>query len=99
MDRSVEDGIVIAAADGSIRFVNRAAADILGSTPQALAGQNLFERLPESGGAETLVRLAAGRAPVVREFSTRDPRPRHFILRMAAVTSGESGGAVLGMVA
>jgi signal transduction histidine kinase len=98
--RSVEDGILIAAPDGAIRFANRAAAEILASTPQALAGQNLFERLPDSGGPETLGHLVEGRARLEREIATRGPKPRHFILRMAAIASGENGeGPVLGIVA
>jgi signal transduction histidine kinase len=98
--RSVEDGIVIAAPDGAIRFANRAAAAIMASTPQALTGQNLFERLKDSGGAATLSRLVDDRARVEREIAVGSPKPRHFILRMAAIPSGERGeGPVLGIVA
>jgi PAS domain S-box-containing protein len=98
--RSVEDGILIATPEGTIRFANRAAAEMLSSTPQALAGQNLFERLPDGGGPETLARLVGDRARVEREIATRGPKTRHFILRMAAIASGENGeGPVLGIVA
>jgi PAS domain S-box-containing protein len=98
--RSVEDGILIAGPDGAIRFANRAAAEILGATPQVLAGQNLFDRLPQSGAPETLAHLLERRARIDREIAIGSPKARHFILRMAAIASGENGdGPVLGIVA
>lgn len=88
--RSVEDGLIIASSEGTIQFANRAAADILGSNAAALAGQNLFERLPEA-------RLAEGRGKLEREIAIHDPKPRQFMLRVSAVTS--DGGEVIGIVA
>ncbi len=98
--RSVEDGLIIASPDGCITFANRSAATILDSTPPALVGQNLLQRLLDSADKETLSRLVVDRARVEREVTFRDVRPNHYMLRMAAVTSGEnSEGPVLGIVA
>jgi PAS domain S-box-containing protein len=101
--RSVEDGLLIASADGAIRFANRSAAAILQSTPQALTGRNLFDRLSEwttgdvRGSAETLARLLVDRAHIEQEVATRAARPRHFALRIAPVEAGS--GTVVGLVA
>ena len=98
--RSVEDGLIIASPQGRITFANRSAAAILDSTPPALVGQNLLQRLLESPDPETLSRLVVDRARVEREVTFRDVRPNHYTLRMAAVTGGENGdGPVLGIVA
>ena len=49
---------------------------------------------------ETLARLVADRGHIEREIAIRDVRPRHYMLRMAAVAAGEKGdGPVLGIVA
>ena len=53
--RSVEDGLIIAGADGRITFVNRRAAGYLGSNEQGLIGRNLFERLAEAEGGAAAV--------------------------------------------
>ena len=95
--RTVEDGLIIAAPDGTIGFANRAAAQILGSRQQALVGQNLFERLPDAGGAPALHRLIESRGKIEREITVRDPKARHFILRISVVAP--EGGPVLGIVA
>jgi PAS domain S-box-containing protein len=93
--RSVEDALIIAEVDGRITFANRRAAAILGSSEQALHGRDLPGPLAEAeqsspeAGRDVLVRLVVGGA-----------RPRHFTLRMAAVSSGEDRrGTVLGIVA
>ena len=98
--RSVDDGLIVATPGGRITFANRSAAAILGATPNSLIGQNLVERLMDSADASILQRLVADRARIEREIAIRDVRPRHYILRMAAVASGENGeGPVLGIVA
>ncbi len=88
--RSVEDGLIIASPEGTIGFANRAASEILGPSVEALAGRNLFDLLPEA-------RLPEGRPRVEREISRRDPRPRQFLLRVAAVAA--ESGSTIGMVA
>ncbi len=102
--RSVEDGLLIAAADGRITFVNRRAAAVLASNADALIGRNLFERLAEAEGAaapeDPLTRLLIDRSPIEREITIRGARARRYILRMAAVSEGDNArGAVLGIVA
>ena len=86
--RSVEDGLIIATPEGTIAFANRRAGDILQSAPRALSGQNLLERL-SLGDADLLRRLTVERATVEREIEIRASKPRHYILRLAAVENGE----------
>ena len=96
--RSVEDGLIIATPDGHITFANPNAAIMLGSNPAALAGQHVTQRLQV--GAETIERLVVDRAKIERELVIRESKPRHYMLRMAAVSSGTDGsGPVLGIVA
>ena len=98
--RSVEDGLIIASPEGRITFANRAAASILGSTPRALTGQNLLERLLDTPDSDTLTRLVVDRAKVEREITRPDVRPRRYLLRMAALSADDTGaGPVLGIVA
>jgi signal transduction histidine kinase len=104
--RSVEDVLLIAGVDGRITFANRRAAAILDSSEQALCGRNLLEVLaeaeqsPQESARESLVRLVVDRAKIEREITIPGARPRHFMLRVAAVCSGEMGpGSVLGIVA
>jgi signal transduction histidine kinase/CHASE2 domain-containing sensor protein len=98
--RAVEDGLLMAGPDGFITFANRAAGEILGTPARGLVGQNLAQRLAGAVDADGLARLVADCGHLEREFTTRDPRPRHFTLRMAAV-SGESNGrsSTIGIVA
>ncbi|MGO9256565.1 MAG: CHASE2 domain-containing protein [Bryobacteraceae bacterium] len=84
--RSVEDGLLIAAPDGRITFANRAAAGILGTAPGNLTGQNLIRRLLDAPDPELLHRLVMERSKIEREITIRGVRPRHYMLRMAAVS-------------
>ena len=99
--RSVEDGLLIADPAGVITFANRSAGAILGSAARGLVGQNLTKRLHGAVDAATLERLVSERGHVEREIALRDgARPRHYMLRMAAVSADERGnGPVLGIVA
>ena len=97
--RSVEDALIIATPDGTIAFANRRAGDILQAAPRALSGQKLLERLGLSDG-DLLRRLTVERATVEREIEIRNSKPRHYVLRMAAVAAGEDrAGPVCGIVA
>jgi signal transduction histidine kinase/CHASE2 domain-containing sensor protein len=97
--RSVEDGLLIAGPDGLITFANRAAGDILGTPARGLVGQNLAQRLAGTVDFDTLALLVAERGHLEREFTIRDVRPRHFTLRIAAVSADGNGhGPVLGLV-
>jgi len=96
---SVEDGLLIAAPDGTITFANRGAGAILETPPRALAGQNLLQRLGMTDGG-LLRRLVEDRARVEREIEIRNSHARRYILRMAAVAGGEDrSGPVSGIVA
>src|ERR1035437_4404103 len=98
--RSVEDGLVIAAPDGRITFANRSAGAILGSTARGLVGQNLQRRLAGTLDDDTLSRLGVDAVRTDREIVVRGARPRHYPLRMAPVSAGDTGdGPVLGIVA
>lgn len=89
--KSVEDGLLIATADGRVTFANMPAAAIFGVTVDALMGCDLLDRLGEPPA--TLRRLLIDRASTEREIIAG---PRHYTLRLAPV---ESEGAVLGLVA
>ena len=98
--RSVEDGLLIAAPDGRITFANRAAAAILGTAAGNLVGQNLIQRLLDAPDPELLHRLVAEQSKTEREITIRGVRPRHYTLRMAAVSAeAQPGAPVLGIVA
>ena len=99
--RSVEDGLLIADPSGVITFANRSAGAILGSAARGLVGQNLTQRLHGALDAETLERLVSERGRIEREVALRDgARPRHYTVRVAAVSADENGsGPVLGVVA
>jgi signal transduction histidine kinase/CHASE2 domain-containing sensor protein len=104
--RSIEDGLLIATAEGCITFANPRAAAILGMSERGLIGGDLFERLRESelphngadpapGARETLFRLLVERSPVEREVTVNTApghgRPRQYILRMSAVGRNPHG--------
>ena len=104
--RSVEDILLIAGVDGRITFANPRAVAVLDSSEQSLRGRDLLEVLAEAEQSspeshrESLVRLVVDRAKIEREIIIPAVHPRHFMLRMAAVRSGEDGpGSVLGIVA
>jgi signal transduction histidine kinase/CHASE2 domain-containing sensor protein len=104
--RSIEDGLLISAADGRITFANPRATAILGMSERRLTGGDLFECLsareqPHNGVAtlpgarETLFRLLVERSPVEREVTIHTApghgRPGRYILRMSAVIHDSSG--------
>ncbi len=95
--RSVEDGLIMATPEGIITFANRSAGAILQAPPETLAGQNLLDRLALSNG-DLLRRLVVDRARVEREIEIPGSHSRRFILRMAAVSNGDSG-PISGIVA
>ncbi len=81
--RAVEDGLIVASADGRIVFANPRASAILGLPEQALAGSSLFDRIRkaergedlagdpfgERATQELLFRLIVERAAVEREVT------------------------------
>ena len=104
--RSVEDILLIAGVDGRITFANRRAVEVLDPSEQALRGRDLLEVLAEAeqrsadSTRESLVHLVVDRAKIEREITFPGVRPRHFMLRIATVCSGEDDpGSALGIVA
>jgi signal transduction histidine kinase/CHASE2 domain-containing sensor protein len=98
--RAVEDGLLIAGPDGFITFANRAVGEILGTPARGLVGQSLSQKLAGTIDPDTLARVVAECGHLEREFTVRDPRPRHFALRIAAVSGENNGrGPAIGIVA
>ncbi|HEV7844228.1 MAG TPA: ATP-binding protein, partial [Pyrinomonadaceae bacterium] len=110
--RSVEDGLIVTDISGLIAFANPRASEILNLSALALAGSDLFQRLKEIEQSRTedqksdarpremLMRLLVERTSVEREIVVGDTPPRHYILRISAVTSDDDGeGQILGLVA
>lgn len=109
---SVEDGLLIADAEGQIAFANPRAAQILGMTERHLLGSYLFVQLNAAkyGDAsmdedqlkrmaeKTLLRLLVERRPVEQEVTIGLTERRHYILRMAAVET-EDNALPIGFVA
>jgi len=98
--RSIEDGLLVTAADGGIVFANPRAAAILGLPERSLIGGDLFAHISgaERGGNgidgagaadEMLFRLLVERAPVEREITVGDSPARHYVLRLSAVSDWE----------
>jgi len=107
--RSVEDGLIIAGADGAIAFANPRAAEILGVIEKRLLGGNLFAYLkvaetgasPDDAQAERMAKemsdgLFNRREAIEREIAVGAAQVRHYTLRMAAVA--DESDAPLGIV-
>jgi len=109
--RSIEDGLLIATAEGCITFANPRAAAIIGISERGLIGSDLFGRLREveqpNNGAdrsptehETLFRLLVERSPMEREITIHTAlgqgRPRQYVLRMSAVGQDSRGTGATG---
>ena len=100
---SVDDGLLIAGADGHIRFANPRAGAILGTSPELLADRDLFATLTltdpadKQADAEFLTQLILDRKVIQRELAIRAHR---YVLRLApAVPAGANTGPVIGIVA
>ncbi|MBP6821083.1 MAG: CHASE2 domain-containing protein [Acidobacteria bacterium] len=105
---SIEDGLLIADAQGRIVFANPRASQILASPERPLLGDNLLARLnwtdPGSVIAEarTFSRLLKDRQTIECELTVGETQPRYFTLRMAPVVSSADSGdgnSALGIVA
>lgn len=112
--QSVEDGLIIADAQGRIAFANPRAGQIFALPQESLLGSSLFDRLNtlEHGAAtldeaqlqrliqETFSRLLIDRAPIERELVVGASQPRYFQLRIAPVfIDAASQSDLLGFVA
>ncbi|HEX9003450.1 MAG TPA: CHASE2 domain-containing protein [Blastocatellia bacterium] len=97
--QSVEDGLIIADAQGRIAFANPRAAQIFDLPQETLLGTSLFDRLNrlEHGAAtidearlnhlvqNTFSRLLIDRAAIERELVVGASQPRYYQLRVAPV--------------
>lgn len=90
----VEDGIVVAAEDGRVLYLNQSAGRLLGLPETArVEGQLIQDLLPELDWSKLEALDRQGGAPVVRlEFEVTWPRPRFFRL-FAAPIDGEAAGS------
>jgi signal transduction histidine kinase/CHASE2 domain-containing sensor protein len=105
--RALDEGLLIAAPDGSITFSNPRAAKILNLSEQRLIGSSLFTRIFEAEtnpgsaanfSAETIVRQLIERGGINREIVIGDSA--HYLLRLSGVTfSDEESNEILGIVA
>ncbi len=100
--RSLDEGLLIADADGSIVFANKSAAKILGFSERKLSGKNLFSTISEADKSaaiaqswmdETLADLLAEQKTVEREIviNSGAATARYYILRLSAVIFSENG--------
>lgn len=112
--QSVEDGLIIADAQGRIAFANPRAGQIFDLPPTSLHGSSLFDRLNtlEHGAAtideaqlnrliqSTFSRLLIDGAPIERELVVGASQPRCYQLRIAPVfTETAPQNDLLGFVA
>jgi PAS domain S-box-containing protein len=94
--RSLEEGLLIANANGSISFANERAAEILGISERRLIGSNLFARISEAENIpenpthsheEMLARLLIDQTNIKREIVVGDSALSHYVLRLSPVVS------------
>ena len=110
--RSLDEGLLIADADGRIVFANQSAAKILDLPERKLAGKNLFSTISEADKSavisqswmdETLADLLAEQKAVEREIviSSSGASEQYYILRLSAVIFSENSfqNETLGYVA
>ncbi|HEY0429469.1 MAG TPA: CHASE2 domain-containing protein [Pyrinomonadaceae bacterium] len=104
--RSLEEGLLIADANGRITFANESAVRILGLSERKLIGSNLLARLNEakqnSGtwdfDEDILAQLILDRKIIEREFVSSEAH--HYTLRMSPVAAREKDfQETLGVVA
>ncbi|MEP7037669.1 MAG: CHASE2 domain-containing protein, partial [Acidobacteriota bacterium] len=107
--RSLEEGLLIADADGRITFANKSAAEILGLSERNLIGSDLFLRLSRAGQTAEVSNFLSDRTindlfdeqkTIEYEIAVGQSAPRYYILRLSAVVSDENGfNETLGIVA
>ena len=109
--RSLDEGLLIADADGRIVFANQSAAKILDLPERKLAGKNLFSTISEADKSavisqswmdETLADLLAEQKTVEREIVISScASEQYYILRLSAVIFSENSfqNETLGYVA
>ncbi|HXQ81750.1 MAG TPA: ATP-binding protein [Opitutaceae bacterium] len=89
---TLQEGVLVIAADGVIEYANEAAHRLMGLTGSKLAGQMLWRLLP--GLRPSLGEDGGGAAQVVaREFELSYPEPRTVRLYMVPFRDEGGGGA------
>lgn len=87
---TLQEGVLVIAADGTIEYANEAAHDLMGFSGDRLAGQTLWRLVP--GLRPSLGDDGGGAAQVAsREFELSYPEPR--TVRLYMVPFREEGGA------
>ncbi len=91
--RTLQEGVLVTAADGVIEYANEAAERMLGLSGEKLAGQTLWRLVPglrpslgDDSGAGTPGHVLA------REFELSYPEPRTVRFYMVPFLAGERGG-------
>jgi PAS domain S-box-containing protein len=91
--RTLQEGVLVIAADGAIEYANEAAQRLLGLGSDNLAGQTLWRLVPglrptleDDAGAGASAQVAA------REFELSYPEPRTLRLYMVPFAAGDRGG-------
>jgi PAS domain S-box-containing protein len=106
--RSLEEGLLIADANGSISFANERAAEILGVSERRLIGSALFARISEAENTsenpthshkELIDRLLIDQTSIRREIIIGNSPLSHYVLRLSPVVSQNKANAALGIVA
>jgi signal transduction histidine kinase len=90
--RTLQEGVLVIASDGTIEYANEAAERLLGLSGEKLAGQTLWRLVPglrpsfdDDGGSSGHV--------LAREFELSYPEVRTLRFYMVPFQTGEGGGA------
>src|SRR5271167_114677 len=89
--RTLQEGVLVTASDGTIEYANEAAELLLGLSGDKLAGQTLWRLVP---GLRPSFDDDAGSSGHVlaREFELSYPEPRTVRFYMVPFPTGERGG-------
>ncbi|MBF2053017.1 MAG: PAS domain-containing protein [Candidatus Sericytochromatia bacterium] len=91
-----QDGVILLEPDGKIRLIDSDAAEILGLTPETVAGQLLSEIWPEPALHKLQQQLAEGKPQAESEFvSTALKKQKTLSLRLGPLPASETPGQLL----
>ncbi len=100
--RSINEGLIIADADGEITFANRSALRILNRSSRKLIGNSLFLTLFQPNGRlakletkELLARLMIDREIIEDEISIGAAEPGFYHIRLSAVAGRAADNSLL----
>lgn len=96
---TIEDGVVVVAADSRILYFNRAATHLLGLPPQGVEGQPAKRFLPDLDWDKlTSFDRASGRSILRHELEVAYPRPRFLSLYVAPIDGDTAGSDGLALI-